>query len=526
MHGSELNLVRPSEMFTGSFYLESSATGIVAGVLPLEFDPNFDSFWPSPDGSSVILLKGKRNLFRYSLNPEDKAVNLPFLLLPGESTVKQLWWRSSGDVFLLAGGSLRGGEPSDMYYLSSRAVGSFEKLSIPDVHRIVPSPDRSKLALLDDSGISIRNPDTMEELYHFDHPQPRDLFWMDSAHLLIVGAYRIELAEIDSHVRELICLSQVEKAGLDSDESLRAFTGGQFYLQSSDSEKWIQIGNPGEALIRIPKFSSSQNRVFLEENSIMIRTINGFGNRRLFVDNIPEIITPVDISNINFTEYSDKRVFIHGSRTQGKTVALVFNGSDGDEGLGEVLNLLRDYDLRVTFFIGGDFIRRNPESTRNLAASGHEIGSLFYTSMDMTDIRYRIDKNFVVRGLGRNEDSFFLETGNEVSTIWHAPWYVISPPILEATEEMNYLYIGRDVDPLDWVVKDGQSGTEDLYRSSPDLVEHVLNEVKPGSIIPVLIGKPGKRDDYFFQKLDLLINGLLHDGYEIVTVNELREQVN
>lgn len=30
-----------------------------------------------------------------------------------------------------------------------------------------------------------------------------------------------------------------------------------------------------------------------------------------------------------------------------------------------------------------------------------------------------------------------------------------------------------------------------------------------------------KRDDYLFQYLDLIINGLLNDGYEIVAVGEL-----
>jgi peptidoglycan/xylan/chitin deacetylase (PgdA/CDA1 family) len=161
--------------------------------------------------------------------------------------------------------------------------------------------------------------------------------------------------------------------------------------------------------------------------------------------------------------------------------------------------------------------------TRLLAESRHEVGSLFYTHMDMTDFRYRIDSEFVVRGMGRNEDEFFRATGSEVSTIWHAPWYVISPSILDATRRMNYVYVGRDVDPLDWVVLDGSGAMGSLYRRSPDLVEKLLEEVRPGSVIPIRIGKPGKRDDYFFRKIDLLINGLLNDGYHIVSVGELME---
>jgi hypothetical protein len=63
----------------------------------------------------------------------------------------------------------------------------------------------------------------------------------------------------------------------------------------------------------------------------------------------------------------------------------------------------------------------------------------------------------------------------------------------------------------------------DSQRHVPELIESILERVQPGSIIPVQIGRSGERDDYLFQRLDLLINGLLNEGYEIVTVHELRE---
>ena len=74
---------------------------------------------------------------------------------------------------------------------------------------------------------------------------------------------------------------------------------------------------------------------------------------------------------------------------------------------------------------------------------------------------------------------------------------------------------------MDWVSRNGGRGASDAYRPSGELARRILEEVRPGSIVPIRIGQSVKRDDYLFQYLDLIINGLLNDGYEIVAVGEL-----
>jgi len=510
LRGRELLLLRPSEIFTRAFYSEPLPPGTVAGVIPIDFDPNSDKFWPSPDGSSIIILKGSRNLFYFKLNNTQETANLPFMHFTGGETVQQLWWSPGGHAFFIAGGELS--------TLDENTGGFIQISDLSDIRKIVPSDDGRFLALLQPPGISILDTDTMEELSFIEHTDPLDLFWMDSSSLLIAGGLRTELASVNGTEKTVLTLSQIDKAGYDSRGTLVAFSGVSSYTYLPESDNWIE--NHDMKTLRTPVLETEADRVFIEDNSIIVRSISGFGNRSLFEHHYPDIKDPVS------PEDSDQRVFSHGSRTRGRTISLVFNAIDNDEGFNDVLRVLRDYNIRATFFIGGDFIRRNPESAVLLAASRNEIGSLFYTQMDMTDFRYSIDKNFIVRGLGRNEDSFFNETGREVSTLWHAPWYVVSPPILEATREMNYLYVGRDIDPLDWVVSDGSAGNSALYLRSSELLERVLDEVKPGSIIPIRIGRPGEREDYFFRKLDLLINALLNEGYEIVTVSELKKRMN
>jgi hypothetical protein len=87
----------------------------------VEFDPHFDAFWPAPDGQSLLLLKEDRNLFLFPLSGDEAGISLPFLLLPRENTILQLWWQNNGDILLLAGGSRRGDASTRLYRLDSGA---------------------------------------------------------------------------------------------------------------------------------------------------------------------------------------------------------------------------------------------------------------------------------------------------------------------------------------------------------------------------------------------------------------------
>ena len=433
LSGSSLSLIRPSQFFTAAFYDDPLPMEASIGFLPIEFDPAFDRFWPAPDGKTALVLSGGRSLFHFPLNenPGNEGVSLSYMLLPAETSVEQLWWRNDGTVLFSTSGSRRRNRASQLFMLDTRMDRQgFRKIGPEQAGRFIPSPGRDRMILLEPESLSIRSADTLSVLRSFDVPGLLDAAWLDETHLLLVGADRIETLFLETGRRDFVSLSSADDAVFDSEGGIVARSGGTNYLRNSQG-RWQQI-EPFSGDVLVPaRLESSAYRVYLEpsdsayRNTVMVRRIDGFGNHRLF--DVPEY--PMD-NRTGTAEEDDGRVgvlFNHGSRTRSRDVALVFNAIDGDESLGEVLSLLEDHDLRVTFFVNGDFIRRSPESARMLAESGHEIGSLFYTHMDMTDYRYRIDSEFVIRGLARNEDEFFRATGREISTLWHTPWYVIKP---------------------------------------------------------------------------------------------------
>ena len=89
---------------------------------------------------------------------------------------------------------------------------------------------------------------------------------------------------------------------------------------------------------------------------------------------------------------------------------------------------------------------------------------------------------------------------------------------------MNYRYVGRDVDSLDWVTRDHTAAISGIYMDAEALVARILDKKQPGSIIPITVGTTeGRRDDYLFQKLDILMDALMKRGYEFVDVSTLVE---
>ena len=82
-----------------------------------------------------------------------------------------------------------------------------------------------------------------------------------------------------------------------------------------------------------------------------------------------------------------------------------------------------------------------------------------------------------MRGLSRNEDDFYGATGQELTLLWHAPYYVTSPMILAAGARAGYRYVSGDVTVLDWVTAAQERMMPGLYRDAAGLVEDIAAAV-------------------------------------------------
>ncbi|MCL2473165.1 MAG: polysaccharide deacetylase family protein, partial [Treponema sp.] len=277
---------------------------------------------------------------------------------------------------------------------------------------------------------------------------------------------------------------------------------GETWFVTDGISPWTAIENPAP---KLPSLVSDQYRVYLVnqtkglfQNLPMVRNIASAGTFALFR------VPPGDLSG------------------EPKKAALCFDLYDDDRGLPEVLDALNRFGVKATFFLNGEFIRRYPEAASEIAAGGHEAASMFFALIDLSDRRYQTGGDFIARGLARNEDEFFSATGKELSLLWHPPWYMVSDDIVADAAKANYITGARDIDPMDWVSHDDEKKLGLPQLSPSQMIDRIMDSVKNGSVIPVRLGLlSGGRNDYLFNRINVLIEALIGENYTLTTVSEL-----
>jgi peptidoglycan/xylan/chitin deacetylase (PgdA/CDA1 family) len=543
LQASSLYRILPAEFFTQALYQGLAGMGALAGKTPFSFDPNFDDFWVDGGGTRLIFCKDGRNLFLVYLNPDDfgaaaRVAALPYLYLQGGTTVRDVLWPTNGPVTVftasIAGkerkaGAYRFSAPLDPAELNLAAA--VQELDVAGASELVLSPDEASVAVVSPAGVAVRGYGDWKAKLAIKAPGTLHALWLDNSNLVVAGSETIEavgLAEDKVGQRRLLALAGVDAFGWTPDGSIVAKRGeGSYRLQKLASDQTWSLGDWAQSAAFAPQAASTAStsyRVYLESagsspyrNALMLRSVKSLGTRRL--------IDPPASVYASLAGPDDKDgsgAFNHGSRTRRREIALTFDALESAEGLTRVLNTLHDYGIKATFFVNGEFVRQCPGAARLLAESGEEVGSMFFSAVDPTDARFQADRDYLRRGLGRAEDDWFAVTGKELSLLWHTPYYSLNSEVLEAGASMNYVYVGRDLDPLDWVAKEDRGLLPGAYLDAHAIVERVVSAAKPGSVIPIRLGSAaGGRDDYLFLELDLLINALKERGYDIVPVSTL-----
>jgi peptidoglycan/xylan/chitin deacetylase (PgdA/CDA1 family) len=229
--------------------------------------------------------------------------------------------------------------------------------------------------------------------------------------------------------------------------------------------------------------------------------------------------------------------FERGSRDLPQ-VALTFDGG-GDAGESEyILDVLEQRGVPATFFLTAEYIRRNPDLVRRIAASGHDVGNHtrthpHLTSWDSTrrhDTLPGVDRTFVVDQLDKTAQAFEAVTGQPMTPLWRAPYGEVNDELLGWAAAAGWHHVGwtRDdvggrhtLDSLDWVAERSSRN----YLSSEQICARILSFGAGGAGLNggiVLMHLSTRRDDPQAARLGALVDALRGDGYRLVTVSDLQ----
>jgi len=189
---------------------------------------------------------------------------------------------------------------------------------------------------------------------------------------------------------------------------------------------------------------------------------------------------------------------IYQGNTGNKKIALTCNVVWGEEFVPRMLDVLKKNDVKMTFFMGGKWVRDFPDLARQIAL-GHELGNHSYSHPHPTFI----SKNENIAEIKKTEQAVYEVT--KIKTILYAPPYgEFNNTVLEAADDCGYRTILWSIDTVDW------------QRPSPDvIVRRVLEKAHNGAIVLMHPTEPTVK------ALPTLIESLREQGYELTTVSEL-----
>jgi peptidoglycan/xylan/chitin deacetylase (PgdA/CDA1 family) len=506
------------EIFTRTMFGDFLSIGNVAAVLPVDFDSLFDQYWIAPDAGAVLIKKREKGFFLYPLGDHGAGTVMPHVSIPfGMENFNVFWTSAAGRSTLTVLYSLQNNTKAWRFEINNQTntVLTTELANTPSFATGSLSPDGNRAAFWGERGLELWDYAEWQLIQRLGNSAVLSCVWANSRHLITGDSRFIEEINIllPTYPRRIICLSGADEIAFEENTE-RTFARSPLRILARKGTVWFATDGrsawttESNIQLRPVSLSSDRFRVFLE-------TLNQGPFR-----NIPMLRNLQSFTTVPLFSSSHAGHIPQGRQTQ---IALCFDLYDDDTGLSFVLKALHRYNKRATFFLNGEFIRRNPHAAGAITKAGHETASLFFAPIDFSDTRYRITESFITQGLARNEDEFFRITGRELSLLWHPPFFRSSRLITSAASSAGYFTVERSFDPGDWISREETLKLNLRHIPPSEMIEQIMEKITAapsGAIIPIRLGLlPGGRDEYLFQYIEVLLDALIRSGYEVVPVS-------
>jgi peptidoglycan-N-acetylglucosamine deacetylase len=193
------------------------------------------------------------------------------------------------------------------------------------------------------------------------------------------------------------------------------------------------------------------------------------------------------------------------ARPRERIVALTLDDGPGDTIVDSLIGVLRAHNAHATFFLIGSQLARSPEAGAKLVAAGHELGNHSYSHRHMVLFRPTLVREEVER------TDTLLRVAGQRGPIWFRPPYayklITLPRYLASTGRTTVMW---SIEPDSY---------EDVAATPAGIVRHVLDRVRPGSIITLHPWYPSRRTSR--AAIGPLVDSLHARGYRVETVGKL-----
>lgn len=183
-----------------------------------------------------------------------------------------------------------------------------------------------------------------------------------------------------------------------------------------------------------------------------------------------------------------------------KVCSISFDAAWGNEQTDGLLKTLDDFNVKTTFFLVGDWVRKYPESVKKIAAKGHDVGNHSDNHPHMSSLGVEEMKTQL-----QSCNSEIKKLTGKCPTLFRPPYGDYNNDVVNTVKSLSMYCVQWNIDSLDW--KD---------PTPAQIVENCVKKLTPGSII--LLHNGAKNTP---EALPLVIEAIKQKGYKIVPISKL-----
>ncbi|MFD1933841.1 MULTISPECIES: polysaccharide deacetylase family protein [Nonomuraea] len=190
--------------------------------------------------------------------------------------------------------------------------------------------------------------------------------------------------------------------------------------------------------------------------------------------------------------------------TQVKCLALTFDDGPGQYA-GKLLDTLKKYDAKATFFLEGQYVKSRPAFAKRMAAEGHELGNHSYKHPNFTQLEPGAIRNEI-----KKTQDIIKQTAGVEPKLLRPPYGMADLQVSDIAAEFGMPMILWTGGSRDWE-----------SRNETSIKKQTLAVAKQDGIILM--------HDWVKQTVDsmpALIKTLQGKGYHLVTVSEVIKSQN
>ena len=188
------------------------------------------------------------------------------------------------------------------------------------------------------------------------------------------------------------------------------------------------------------------------------------------------------------------------ANTQEKVIALTFDDGPDPIDTPAVLDILKEKNVRATFFVLGQAAQANPNLLKRIVDEGHEIGNHSFN--------HDYQQRNLVEEIKQTDHEVFVSTGVH-TYFYRPPGGFLSKSQLETVKKNGFIVALWSVDSKDW-----------RNPGVKQIVDNVIKNVFPGAII--LMHDGGYQRTQTVNALGPIIDALRDRGYRLATLSELK----